>query len=137
MTDNGPEKKGTNGEGDRNDKGQFVKGWPGGPGRKPGIKVSFRTAARQRAKDMDIDLDKEIGTLALLLIKQAKEGDVQAAKFVVERLCGLLKQEIEMKSESTVYLPDQARADLREMAKDKDLQAIQRAELVRRTNGKA
>ena len=68
--------------------GRFVKGGPGGPGRKPGIKVEFREAARARAAEMGLDLAREVGNMALIMIRQAQNGDVAAARFVTERLCG-------------------------------------------------
>ena len=129
------DKNGINGPTQDPSTGRFVKGGAGGPGRKPGIKVSFRNAARKRAAELDIDLDKEVGTLAMLLLKQAKEGDVQAAKFVVERLCGLLKQELDVQATSTVYMPDDARAVLGRMMGTDVAQDALLDECERRTDG--
>lgn len=114
---------------------QFLPGNDGGPGRPKGI--DYRKAVEDYATKHGIDIKEAIGEATVAMIAQAKGGDVQAMKLLFDRNCGLLKQELEIQSTTTIYLPDQARADLREMAKDKDLQAIQRAELVRRTNGQA
>ena len=101
----------------RDDKGLYLEGNPGGPGRKPGIKVDFREAVRIRAKEIGVDIRKELGTMAMLLLNKAKAGDVAAAKFVTERLCGLLTQELDITSSntSTVHISDQAREDLKKI----------------------
>ncbi len=138
---NGKPKKGKGksgkqaGTGDeRGENGQFQPGQSGNPaGRPKGF--DFRKAVTDKAAEDGTDLEQALYDVFSSMMTEAMNGDVAAARFVADRLCGMLKQEFEMNSTTTIYLPDQARADLREMAKDKDLQAIQRAELVRRTNG--
>lgn len=129
-----PPELASTGDGMRNGKtGQFVPGHPNIGGRPKRIDVG--AAVHRIAADKGVDLDQAAWDLMEKLRKRGEDDDTPAAKLWLDRVGGLEKQEIEMQSTTTVYLPDQARADLREMAKDKDLQAIQRAELVRRTNG--
>lgn len=124
-----PDKQAETGRGEN---GQFQPGQSGNPsGRPKGF--DFRKAVTEKAEAEGLDLDDALFKVFRSMLTEANAGDVAAARFVADRLCGMLKQEFEVQSTSTVYLPDQARSDLREMAKDKDLQAIQRAELVRRT----
>ena len=121
----------------RTETGQFVKGeWKGGPGRLPGIKVDFREAVRKRAEELGVDIRKELGTMAMLLLTKAKAGDVAAAKFVVERLCGLLVQEHEVTSHATVTnIPDKDREELRKITGTSKAQRAMLDNLEKRTNG--
>ena len=74
--------------------GRFLPGNPGGPGRKRNIDLA--DAARRYAKTKNIDLETAVGEIMVAMIGQAKEGDVHAAKLVLDRLCGPVRQEIDL-----------------------------------------
>lgn len=67
----------------RDVKGRFAKGTERGPGRPPGTHVqSLRNALLQEAKPADMK------AVARKLIELAREGDVAAAKLILDRLLG-------------------------------------------------
>lgn len=82
MPKSNPIKSDTNG---RTKRGTFAKGNPGGPGRPPAI--DLRAAAEEHARKKKIDLRQAIGEVVLAMLTKAKNGDVHAAKLVIERLC--------------------------------------------------
>lgn len=122
-------------KGDRDANGRLLPGHNlPGPGRPKGL--DFKSAVAKHAEADGVDMDEAVWELAKTLLERGKKGDTAAAKLWLDRCCGLQNQGVEITSTHTVYFPDLARAELKNMAADPELQAIQRAELVRRTNGK-
>lgn len=64
---------------------QFQPGNPGGPGRPPGI--DFRHVVRQHAKRTGIPVEQAVCEVYEALRKAAGNGDVQACKLLLDRLC--------------------------------------------------
>lgn len=62
----------------RNGNGQFAKGWQGGPGRQPG----YRTALARTLENIP---DADVKAIRDKIVEQAKSGDMQAAKIILER----------------------------------------------------
>lgn len=62
-----------------------------GPGRPPGS-INMRTLLREMLSDGRLG---EAGDLWLAQWQKAKEGDTQAAKFIIDNLEGLLTQKVE------------------------------------------
>lgn len=92
-----PIKKASNGEAARNDKGQFVPGWQGGPGRKPlGITLA------QHVRDIGSEvIDAATGWTRLdamlrRLYADAMSGKAQAADILLERGWGKVMQPVEV-----------------------------------------
>lgn len=75
--------------------GRFAKGNPGGPGRPRGI--DFRAAVAAKAEAEGISVEDAIWQVFQSLLAQAHRGDVQAAKLLLDRLCG--KDTVEVKVE--------------------------------------
>ena len=69
--------------GDRDSRGRFVKGHAGGPGRPPSASVHEHRAALVAAVS-----PADIQRVARMLVDRALEGDVGAAKLLMERLFG-------------------------------------------------
>ncbi|WP_051564550.1 hypothetical protein [Desulfovermiculus halophilus] len=70
---------GKNDRQNRDDKGRFTKGNPGGPGRKPG--EPSRVACLVREQWID-----QAQQVAQTVLEQALSGDLEAARIVLERL---------------------------------------------------
>jgi len=68
----------------RDDKGRFLPGGPGGPGRKPGRGVDVKFAAERIARERGIELSVAVGEVVLRLIELAKGGDVPAAALLLK-----------------------------------------------------
>ncbi|MBL8752686.1 MAG: hypothetical protein JNK15_05245 [Planctomycetes bacterium] len=66
--------------------GRFAKGNPGGPGRPRGL--DFRAVVAAHAELTGFCIEGAIIEVFTALLRQAREGDVAAAKFLIERLCG-------------------------------------------------
>ena len=66
--------------------GRFAKGNPGGPGRPRGL--DFRAVVAAHAERTGFSIEGAIIDVFISLLRQAHEGDVAAAKFLIERLCG-------------------------------------------------
>lgn len=82
-----PEPSSKGGDG-RNAKGQFAKGWKGGPGNPFGKRVSeLRSALFQEVRE------KDIRAVIRSLIKGAKGGDVAAAKVLFDRVFGRVNED--------------------------------------------
>lgn len=73
------------GDTERCKNGRFQKGHKGIGGRPPAI--DLRAAAEEWAAKRKVDLRQAIGEVVLAMIVKAKDGDVHAAKLVIERLC--------------------------------------------------
>jgi hypothetical protein len=67
----------------RNSLGQFVVGNKGGPGNPAAAAVARNRAALLEAVEPD-----KLKAIVLSLVQQALDGDVAAARLVLERLCG-------------------------------------------------
>ena len=70
----------------RNSLGQFVKGNPGGPGN-----PSAAAVARNRQALLEAVEPAQLRAIVLTLVQQALDGDVAAARLVLDRLCGKLE----------------------------------------------
>lgn len=69
--------------------GRFLPGNPGGPGGKRGArKLDFVACVRRHARAQGIDLRAAVGQVFDALLGQARAGDVQAARLLLDRLCG-------------------------------------------------
>lgn len=81
--------------------GKFLPGNNGGPGRPRSF--DFQAAVRKFAMDKKIDLEKTIGLLLSAMIEEATarngSSSVTAAKLLWDRLCGPVKQSIELEGE--------------------------------------
>ena len=68
--------------------GQFVQGNTGGPGRPPGS-LDLMQICRRKAKETGKDLEQVVVAIMASMETEAIEnGDVAAAKVVLERYCG-------------------------------------------------
>ncbi|MCB9882221.1 MAG: hypothetical protein H6834_10550 [Planctomycetes bacterium] len=73
---------------DRDEHGRFLKGHSSpGPGRPPGS-VDLLAICQRRADEEGIDLEQLVWEVAQALFRRAEQGDVAAAKLVLDRLCG-------------------------------------------------
>lgn len=95
-------RKKTEGNGVRDDKGRFVKGSPGGPGRPPGS-LNLLTICRQKAEAEGVDLESVLWSAIKAMAKRAIKGDHQTAKILFERLAGPVRQEHDITSATTVH----------------------------------
>lgn len=67
---------------DRDNRGRFAPGNPGGPGRRPGYREQLRRAADEAVTP------EHIAALMRRALRAGLEGNLSAAKFVIERVCG-------------------------------------------------
>ena len=107
------------------------------PSGRPKGRFDFRAALDRHIAETGLDIDKAAGELADSLFNKAMEGDTTAAKLWLDRCYGIQRQQIDLESTSVVYHSDKDKAAMVEMAANPENQAVMRAELVRRTNGKA
>ena len=77
--------------GGRDSKGQFVKGGPGGPGRK--AVPDFRDAVEAVLADKDMTVADAIAEVYEHLVEQSKGGCTRASEILLDRFCGKLKEE--------------------------------------------
>ena len=91
-----------NGGTERDSRGRFLQGNPGGPGNPLNKAVHRLRAALIRAVSED-DLEAVIGTL----LRQAKDGDVPSAKVLLERLFGKPYQELLLSVDNSQFVPDE------------------------------
>jgi len=70
----------------RDQKGRFLRGNPGGPGRRPGQGLDYRALAEREAEREGIDLPQAMWRVLRKLIELAQAGDVAAAKLVLDKL---------------------------------------------------
>ena len=68
---------------ERNEHGQFVRGNPGGPGNPHAV-----ATARNKAVLLAAVTEEDLRGIVRALIDRAVGGDVQAAKLVLDRVCG-------------------------------------------------
>ena len=109
-------------ENGRDTKGRFAPGNKGGPGRPSGT-VDLR-AALDKAKGINVVADSVEVYKALR--KAALAGDVAAMREFFLRIVGAVRQEIDMKADTTVAHVDfgqQARSDVLAMIKNPDARA--------------
>ena len=66
--------------------GQFVTGHPGGPGRPRA--TDFRRVVYEKAQEHGVSLEEALWEVFEAMLEKAKAGDSQAARFVVDRMCG-------------------------------------------------
>ena len=76
----------------RGPRGRFVQGNPGGPGRPRGL--DFRHVVAEQAELHGVDMETALWRVFQALLERAQDGDVQAAKLLLDRLCGT-KVEVE------------------------------------------
>ncbi len=67
---------------DRDNRGRFSAGNPGGPGRPPGHREKLRRAADEAVTP------EHIGALMRRALRAGLEGNLSATKFIVDRVCG-------------------------------------------------
>ncbi len=79
-----PNKVGESG-GERDPSGRFLPGHKGKGGRPRGL--DFRAVVMERAEAEGRDIKDAVWVVFLAMLKQASNGDVQAAKFIADRLC--------------------------------------------------
>ena len=96
---------------DRDERGRLLPGHSiPGPGRTPGS-LDFMAICRRNAEETGHDLETAIWITARAMFKKSIKGDVQAAKFIVDRLCGLLKQEVAIEGNNSpvMLIPERAK----------------------------
>ena len=71
----------------RNEKGHFLQGCAPGPGRPTGS-FDFRYVVYQKAEEHGVDLEEALWQVFESMVAKAVAGDSQAARFVVDRMCG-------------------------------------------------
>ena len=81
--------------GDRDEKGHFLVGNPGGPGRTKG-QVDFVTAVKQRAKVEGLTVEEMMGNVGWGLYQEAKDGDAACAKVLLDRVLGPIDKGLEV-----------------------------------------
>ena len=89
----------------RDPAGRFAAGTVGGPGRKPGKQYDVLAAAQRVAADRGIDLELAIGQVVHAMIDAARNGDVGAARVVLDRLAGPVRQELDVTDRYGAGLP--------------------------------
>lgn len=70
----------------RDVKGRFLKGTPGGPGRRPGQGLDLRSLAEREAEREGFDLNAAAWRVLKRLFTMAEAGDVAAAKELFTRI---------------------------------------------------
>ena len=65
--------------------GQFLKGWPGGPGRRKGQR-DLRTIIAEEFERQGKDIDTVATSVVAGMLRKAINGDVQAGKLLLDRL---------------------------------------------------
>jgi len=78
-----PSTNGPNGEGDRDSRGRFTKGNPGGPGNPFASKTS-----KLRSALLGAVTQTAMRRIIKAIVAEAEKGDVQAAKLVFDRCLG-------------------------------------------------
>lgn len=74
---------------DRDLRGRFRPGCAAGPGRPPGSKaIDLRAVAHAAAQDEGFDLHGALWGVVRTLVDAAQDGDVAAARLILDRLCG-------------------------------------------------
>lgn len=91
-----PSANGSNGHGPD---GKFLQGNPGGPGNPHAAEVSQLRSALLQAVTAD-----DLRNVIAALVNQAKSGNVQAAKVLLDRLFGRPKLEVELSGDSQLSM---------------------------------
>ena len=118
-----------------NRKGQFEKGWKGGPGRPKGTSMGdvLRDLLEEEIKDKKTGQKfSKKAALANIIYNQALGGDMQAAKLLISYTDGMPTQKFEGKLETTDLdterLKDNVPEINREIARDiAEIEKLQRA----------
>ena len=77
--------------------GRFIPGTKGGPGRKTGSRmINFVVLCEKKAKELNINLEDLVWSVVKRLFVLASQGDVQAAKLILDRICGPVDKLIEL-----------------------------------------
>jgi len=79
----------------RDEKGLFLPGNPGGPGRPKGS-IDFMATIREFAKKEGLDVRQMVWEAGLAMFQKAKEGDATAAKLVFDRACGVIEKGVDV-----------------------------------------
>ena len=90
-----------NGETGRDERGRFAKGNPGGPGNPLAQKA---TEMRQAA--MDAIGPEHVGAILRKVARKALEGDLRAARIVLDRVLGRPREEADIAAPIDIKLPD-------------------------------
>lgn len=85
---------------DRDNRGRFAPGNPGGPGRRPGYREQLRRAADEAVTP------EHIAALMRRALRAGLEGNLSAAKFVIDRVCGKAAEAPGETGPVDVRLPD-------------------------------
>jgi hypothetical protein len=83
MSNKPPDKIAENGRDPKT--GRYLPGHPGGPGRPRGI--DFRRLVTEKAEATGLPLESALWSVFMALLKQAREGDVRAARLILDRIC--------------------------------------------------
>lgn len=76
--------------GERDHRGRFLKGGPGGPGGdRSGVRI-------WRERMMETVGEKDFVAIVRKVVQAAKDGDLEAAKFLLPYLCGRPAQPVEL-----------------------------------------
>ena len=133
-TDIAPTK--SEGKADRDAKGLYLPGHAvAGPGRPKGS-VSFTTAAKAMAVSSGRSVEEVTESVVGAMVLAAESGDVAAQKAFLDRVCGPVDKAPAVALQvnaGTVNIAEQARADIRAMAGDDDVQEKAFDELERMT----
>ena len=95
-----------NGGSERDDRGRFAKGNPGGPGN-----PLARQATKFRAAAMGAINPEHVAAIVRKVTKKALEGDLKAARLVLDRVLGRPTEEVEEIGALAVELPGLDTAD--------------------------
>lgn len=92
----------------RTTSGRFAKGNSGGPGRPRGI--DFRAVVAQRAEAEGSRIEEIIWEVFEMLLAASRAGDVQAARVLLDRLCGKETSRIDVGVDAGRTMSDLERA---------------------------
>lgn len=106
------------GKGDRDANGKFLPGHSvKSPGRPPG-RPDFRRIVEETCESLGLTIDRALAKVFQDLMKSAGNGDVQAQKFLVERLCGKDADQLEITHAGEIKRTDQTAEERIKSAKD-------------------
>lgn len=88
------------GNGERDERGRFLPGWSGGPGR-PRRPDLYHQATEVAAAE-NIDVGKALGRVALKVLKEAEAGDMHAAKIAFDYLAEKVADKVEHSGDLTL-----------------------------------
>jgi hypothetical protein len=99
----------------RNEKGHYLKGNPGGPGRPKGSMDALTILRRKCEAEADGKPVEELIYSVLDAMRKAATNDKPdpaAARIFLDRTCGAVKQEHEITSNTTILVAAQARQEI-------------------------